>query len=119
MGLLAGKYAPLLGAGAAGCGCGVLSWQLKTRARGRSCTHSTEALAAGVNALPAVSCLELCHKEYVMPERTLLKLFPGHQKTLATSKTANKSTSGLLAASQIASIPVSRELGPLEEAFLI
>jgi hypothetical protein len=89
MGLLAGKYAPLLGAGAAGllgAGGSILGNLQDTEQGEGPARIATEALAAGVNALPAGLMLGALPQGIRMPERTLLKLFPGHQKTLGNKQ---------------------------------
>jgi hypothetical protein len=90
------------------------------QSKGKACTHSTEALAAGVNALPAGLMLGAFHKEYVC-RKNAFKAIPRASKDLRQqARQQINQQAGLLAASQIASIPVSAELAAfLEEAFLI
>ena len=117
MGLLAGKYAPFLGAGAAGLmgAGGSILGNLQDAEQGEGPARiATEALAAGVNALPAGLMLGALPQGIRYAGKNAFKAIPRASKDLRQQarQQINKQA-GLLAASQIASIPVSAGIGGL------
>ena len=117
MGLLAGKYAPLLGAGAAGllgAGGSILGNLQDTEQGEGPARIATEALTAGVNALPAGIILGALPQGIRYAQKNAVKSIPRASKDLRQeARQQINQQSGLLAASQIASIPISAGIGGL------
>jgi len=117
MGLLAGKYAPLLGAGAAGllgAGGSILGNLQDTEQGEGPARIATEALMAGVNALPAGIMLGALPQGIRYAQKNAVKSIPRASKDLRQqARQQINQQSGLLAGSQIASIPISAGIGGL------
>ena len=117
MGLLAGKYAPLLGAGAAGLlgAGGSIFGNLQDTEQGEGPARiATEALMAGVNALPAGFALGAMPQAIRYAQKNAVKSIPRASKDLRQqARQQINQQSGLLAGSQIASIPISAGIGGL------
>jgi hypothetical protein len=117
MGLLAGKYAPLLGAGAAGllgAGGSILGNLQDTEQGEGPARIATEALTAGVNALPAGIILGALPQGIRYAQKNAVKSIPRASKDLRQeARQQINQQSGLLTASQIASIPISAGIGGL------
>jgi hypothetical protein len=117
MGLLAGKYAPLLGAGAAGllgAGGSILGNLQDTEQGEGPARIATEALMAGVNALPAGLMLGALPQGIRYAQKNAVKSIPRASKDLRQqARQQINQQSGLLAGSQIASIPISAGIGGL------
>jgi hypothetical protein len=117
MGLLAGKYAPFLGAGAAGllgAGGSILGNLQDTEQGEGPARIATEALMAGVNALPAGIMLGALPQGIRYAQKNAVKSIPRASKDLRQqARQQINQQSGLLAGSQIASIPISAGIGGL------
>jgi hypothetical protein len=117
MGLLAGKYAPLLGAGAAGLlgAGGSILGNLQDKEQGEGPARiATEALMAGVNAMPAGFVLGSMPQAIRSSQRRVVNEIPKASKDLRQqARQQINQKSGLLAGSQIASIPISAGIGGL------
>lgn len=117
MGLLAGKYAPLLGAGAAGllgAGGSILGNLQDTEQGEGPARIATEALMAGVNALPAGIMLGALPQGIRYAQKNAVKSIPRASKDLRQqARQQINQQSGLLAASQIAALPISAGIGGL------
>lgn len=117
MGLLAGKYAPFLGAGAAGllgAGGSILGNLQDTEQGEGPARIATEALAAGVNALPAGFMLGALPQGIRYAQKNAVKSIPRASKDLRQqARQQINQQAGLIAGSQIASIPISAGIGGL------
>ena len=117
MGLLAGKYAPFLGAGAAGllgAGGSILGNLQDTEQGEGPARIATEALMAGVNALPAGIMLGALPQGIRYAQKNAVKSIPRASKDLRQqARQQINQQSGLLAASQIAALPISAGIGGL------
>ena len=117
MGLLAGKYAPLLGAGAAGllgAGGSILGNLQDTEQGEGPARIATEALMAGVNALPAGIMLGALPQGIRYAQKNAVRSIPRASKDLRQqARQQINQQSGLLAASQIAALPISAGIGGL------
>jgi hypothetical protein len=117
MGLLAGKYAPFLGAGAAGllgAGGSILGNLQDTEQGEGPARIATEALAAGVNALPAGLMLGALPQGIRYAQKNAVKSIPRASKDLRQqARQQINQQAGLIAGSQIASIPISAGIGGL------
>ena len=117
MGLLAGKYAPLLGAGAAGLlgAGGSILGNLRDTEQGEGPARiATEALMAGVNALPAGIMLGALPQGIRYAQKNAVRSIPRASKDLRQqARQQINQQSGLLAASQIAALPISAGIGGL------
>jgi hypothetical protein len=117
VGLLAGKYAPFLGAGAAGllgAGGSILGNLQDTEQGEGPARIATEALAAGVNALPAGLMLGALPQGIRYAQKNAVKSIPRASKDLRQqARQQINQQAGLIAGSQIASIPISAGIGGL------
>ena len=117
MGLLAGKYAPLLGAGAAGllgAGGSILGNLQDTEQGEGPARIATEALTAGINALPAGLMLGALPQGIRYAQKNAVKSIPRASKDLRQqARQQINQQSGLLAGSQIAALPISAGIGGL------
>jgi hypothetical protein len=117
VGLLAGKYAPFLGAGAAGllgAGGSILGNLQDTEQGEGPARIATEALAAGVNALPAGFMLGALPQGIRYAQKNAVKSIPRASKDLRQqARQQINQQAGLLAGSHIASIPISAGIGGL------
>ena len=117
MGLLAGKYAPFLGAGAAGLlgvGGSILGNLQDTEQGEGPARIATEALMAGVNALPAGFTLGLVPAAMRSSQKKIINQIPKASKDLRQqARQELNQTAGLFAASQVAALPVSAGIGGL------
>jgi uncharacterized protein YcfJ len=117
MGLLAGKYAPLLGAGAAGllgAGGSVLGNLQDTEQGEGPARIATEALMAGVNALPAGIMLGALPQGIRYAQKNAVKSIPRASKDLRQqARQQINQQAGVLAGSQIASVPIAAGIGGL------
>jgi hypothetical protein len=117
MGLLAGKYAPLLGVGAAGllgAGGSVLG-NLQDKEQGEGPARiATEALMAGVNAIPAGFVLGLLPGAIRSSQRRIVNEIPKASKDLRQqARQQLNQQAGTYAALQTAALPVAAGIGGL------
>ena len=117
MGLLAGKYAPLLGAGAAGllgAGGSILGNLQDTEQGEGPARIATEALMAGVNAAPAGLALGLMPTAIRASQRGIVNQIPKASKDLRQqARQQLNQQAGAYAASQIAAVPFAAGIGGL------
>ena len=117
MGLLAGKYAPLLGAGAAGllgAGGSILGNLQDTEQGEGPARIATEAVMAGVNALPAGVMLGSLPQGIRHAQKNAVRTIPRARTDLRQqARQQINQQAGLLAGSQIAALPISAGIGGL------
>jgi len=117
MGLLAGKYAPLLGAGAAGLlgAGGSILGNLRDKEQGEGPARiATEALMAGVNAIPAGFVLGSIPRAIRSSQRRVVNEIPKASKDLRQqARQQLNQQAGTYAALQTAALPISAGIGGL------
>ena len=117
MGLLAGKYAPLLGAGAAGLlgAGGSILGNLRDKEQGEGPARiATEALMAGVNAIPAGFVLGSIPQAIRSSQRRVVNEIPKASKDLRQqARQQLNQQAGTYAALQTAALPVAAGIGGL------
>lgn len=117
MGLLAGKYASLLGASAAGllgAGGSILGNLQDTEQGEGPARIATEALMAGVNALPAGVMLGSLPQGIRYAQKNAFRSIPKAKTDLRQqARQQINQQAGLLAGSQIAALPISAGIGGL------
>lgn len=117
MGLLAGKYAPLLGAGAAGllgAGGSILGNLQDTEQGEGPARIATEAVMAGVNALPAGLMLGALPQGIRYAQKNAVRTIPRASKDLRQqARQQINQQAGVLAGSQIAGVPIAAGIGGL------
>ena len=117
MGLLAGKYAPLLGAGAAGLlgAGGSILGNLQDKEQGEGPARiATEALMAGVNAIPAGFVLGSIPQAIRSSQRRVVNEIPKASKDLRQqARQQLNQQAGTYAALQTAALPVAAGIGGL------
>jgi hypothetical protein len=117
MGLLAGKYAPLLGAGAAGllgAGGSILGNLQDTEQGEGPARIVTEALMAGVNAMPAGFVLGSMPQAIRSSQRRVVNEIPKASKDLRQQARQQLNQQvGLIASSQVAALPIAAGIGGL------
>ena len=117
MGLLAGKYAPLLGAGAAGLlgAGGSILGNLRDKEQGEGPARiATEALMAGVNAIPAGFVLGSIPRAIRSSQRRVVNEIPKASKDLRQqARQQLNQQAGTYAALQTAALPVAAGIGGL------
>ena len=117
MGLLAGKYAPLLGAGAAGLlgAGGSILGNLQDKEQGEGPARiATEALMAGVNAIPAGFVLGSIPRAIRSSQRRVVNEIPKASKDLRQqARQQLNQQAGTYAALQTAALPVAAGIGGL------
>lgn len=117
MGLLAGKYAPLLGAGAAGLlgAGGSILGNLQDKEQGEGPARiATEALMAGVNAIPAGFVLGSIPQAIRSSQRRVVNEIPKASKDLRQqARQQLNQQAGTYAALQTAALPISAGIGGL------
>ena len=117
MGLLAGKYAPLLGAGAAGllgAGGSILGNLQDTEQGEGPARIATEAVMAGVNALPAGVMLGYLPQGLRYAQKSAVRTIPRASKDLRQqARQQINQEAGVIAGSQIAALPISAGIGGL------
>jgi len=117
MGLLAGKYAPLLGAGAAGLlgAGGSILGNLQDKEQGEGPARiATEALMAGVNAIPAGFVLGSIPRAIRSSQRRVVNEIPKASKDLRQqARQQLNQQAGTYAALQTAALPISAGIGGL------
>jgi hypothetical protein len=117
MGLLAGKYAPLLGAGAAGllgAGGSILGNLQDTEQGEGPARIATEALMAGVNAMPAGFVLGSMPQAIRSSQRRVVNEIPKASKDLRQqARQQLNQQAGLIASSQVAALPIAAGIGGL------
>ena len=117
MGLLAGKYAPLLGAGAAGLlgAGGSILGNLRDKEQGEGpALIATEALMAGVNAIPAGFVLGSIPQAIRSSQRRVVNEIPKASKDLRQqARQQLNQQAGTYAALQTAALPIAAGIGGL------
>ena len=117
MGLLAGKYAPFLGAGAAGllgAGGSILGNLQDTEQGEGPARIATEAVMAGVNALPAGVMLGSLPQGIRHAQKNAVRTIPRARTDLRQqARQQINQQAGVLAGSQIAALPISAGIGGL------
>ena len=117
MGLLAGKYAPFLGAGAAGLlgAGGSILGNLQDAEQGEGPARiATEALMAGVNAVPAGFVLGSIPQAIRSSQRRVVNEIPKASKDLRQqARQQLNQQAGTYAALQTAALPVAAGIGGL------
>jgi hypothetical protein len=117
MGLLAGKYAPLLGAGAAGLlgAGGSILGNLQDKKQGEGPARiATEALMAGVNAIPAGFVLGSIPQAIRSSQRRVVNEIPKASKDLRQqARQQLNQQAGTYAALQTAALPIAAGIGGL------
>ena len=117
MGLLAGKYAPLLGAGAAGLlgAGGSILGNLQDKEQGEGPARiATEALMAGVNAIPAGFVLGSIPQAIRSSQRRVVNEIPKASKDLRQqARQQLNQQAGTYAALQTAALPIAAGIGGL------
>ena len=117
MGLLAGKYAPLLGAGAAGllgAGGSILGNLQDTEQGEGPARIATEAIMAGINAVPAGFALGAMPRAIRTSQKNIINQIPKASKDLRQqARQQLNQTAGLTAASQVAALPIAAGIGGL------
>ena len=117
MGLLAGKYAPFLGAGAAGllgAGGSILGNLQDTEQGEGPARIATEAVMAGVNALPAGVMLGSLPQGIRYAQKNAVRTIPKARTDLRQqARQQINQQAGVLAGSQIAGVPIAAGIGGL------
>ena len=117
MGLLAGKYAPFLGAGAAsllGAGGSILGNLQDTEQGEGPARIATEAVMAGVNAIPAGFVLGSIPQAIRSSQRRVVNEIPKASKDLRQqARQQLNQQAGTYAALQTAALPISAGIGGL------
>lgn len=117
MGLLAGKYAPFLGAGAAGllgAGGSILGNLQDTEQGEGPARIATEAVMAGINAVPAGLMLGALPQGIRYAQKNAVRTIPRASKDLRQqARQQINQQAGVLAGSQIASVPIAAGIGGL------
>ena len=117
MGLLAGKYAPFLGAGAAGllgAGGSILGNLQDTEQGEGPARIATEALMAGVNAIPAGFVLGSIPQAIRSSQRRVVNEIPKASKDLRQqARQQLNQQAGTYAALQTAALPIAAGIGGL------
>lgn len=117
MGLLAGKYAPILGVGAAGLlgAGGSILGNLQDAEQGEGPARiATEAVMAGINAMPAGFALGSMPQAIRSSQKRLVNQIPKASKDLRQqARQQLNQQAGVYAASQMAALPLSAGLGGL------
>lgn len=117
MGLLAGKYAPLLGAGAAGllgAGGSILGNLQDTEQGEGPARIATEAVMAGINAVPAGVMLGSLPQGIRYAQKNAVRTIPRASKDLRQqARQQINQQAGVLAGSQIAGVPIAAGIGGL------
>jgi hypothetical protein len=117
MGLLAGKYAPFLGAGAAGllgAGGSILGNLQDTEQGEGPARIATEAVMAGVNAIPAGFVLGSIPQAIRSSQRRVINEIPKASKDLRQqARQQLNQQAGTYAALQTAALPVAAGIGGL------
>lgn len=117
MGLLAGKYAPLLGAGAAGLlgAGGSILGNLQDKEQGEGPARiATEAVMAGINAIPAGFVLGSVPQAIRSSQRRVVNEIPKASKDLRQqARQQLNQQAGTYAALQTAALPVAAGIGGL------
>jgi hypothetical protein len=117
MGLLAGKYAPLLGAGAAGLlgAGGSILGNLQDKEQGEGPARiATEAIMAGVNAIPAGFVLGSIPQAIRSSQRRVVNEIPKASKDLRQqARQQLNQQAGTYAALQTAALPIAAGIGGL------
>lgn len=117
MGLLAGKYAPFIGAGAAGLvgAGGSIIGNLQDREQGEGPGRiATEALVAGIQAIPAGLALGAMPQAIRASQKQIVNQIPKTSKNLRQqARQQLNQQSGLIAASQVAALPIAAGIGGL------
>jgi hypothetical protein len=117
MGLLAGKYAPFLGAGAAGllgAGGSILGNLQDTEQGEGPARIATEAVMAGVNAIPAGFVLGSIPQAIRSSQRRVVNEIPKASKDLRQqARQQLNQQAGTYAALQTAALPVAAGIGGL------
>jgi hypothetical protein len=117
MGLLAGKYAPILGAGAAGllgAGGSILGNLQDTEQSEGPARIATEAIMAGVNAVPAGLALGLIPQAIRTSQKGIVNQIPKASKNLRQqARQQLNQQAGAYAVSQTAALPIVAGLGGL------
>ena len=111
MGLLAGKYAPFLGAGAAGllgAGGSILGNLQDTEQGEVPARIATEAVMAGVNALPAGVMLGSLPQGIRHAQKNAVRTIPKVRTDIRQqARQQINQQAGVLAGSQIAGVPIA------------
>jgi hypothetical protein len=117
MGLLAGKYAPLLGAGAAGLlgAGGSILGNLQDKEQGEGPARiATEAVMAGINAIPAGFVLGSIPQAIRSSQKRVVNEIPKASKDLRQqARQQLNQQAGTYAALQTAALPVAAGIGGL------
>ena len=117
MGLLAGKYAPFLGAGAAGllgAGGSILGNLQDTEQGEGSSRIATEALMAGINAVPAGLALGLMPRAIRSSQKGIVNQIPKASKDLRQqARQQLNQQAGVYAAAQTGALPIAAGIGGL------
>jgi hypothetical protein len=117
MGLLAGRYAPILGAGAAGLvgAGGSIIGNLQDTEQGEGPARiATEALMAGVNAVPAGLALGLMPRAIRSSQKGIVNQIPKAAKDLRQqARQQLNQQAGAYAAAQIGALPIAAGIGGL------
>ena len=117
MGLLAGKYAPFLGAGAAsllGAGGSILGNLQDTEQGEGPARIATEAVMAGINAVPAGVMLGSLPQGIRYAQKNAVRTIPRASKDLRQqARQQINQQAGVLAGSQIAGVPIAAGIGGL------
>ena len=117
MGLLAGKYAPFLGAGAAGllgAGGSILGNLQDTEQGEGPARIATEAVMAGINAVPAGVMLGSLPQGIRYAQKNAVRTIPKARTDLRQqARQQINQQAGVLAGSQIAALPISAGIGGL------
>jgi hypothetical protein len=117
MGLLAGKYAPFLGAGAAGllgAGGSILGNLQDTEQGEGPARIATEAVMAGVNAIPAGFVLGSIPQAIRSSQRRVVNEIPKASKDLRQqARQQLNQQAGTYAALQTAALPIAAGIGGL------
>ena len=117
MGLLAGKYAPFLGAGAAsllGAGGSILGNLQDTEQGEGPARIATEAVMAGINAVPAGVMLGSLPQGIRYAQKNAVRTIPRASKDLRRqARQQINQQAGVLAGSQIAGVPIAAGIGGL------
>jgi hypothetical protein len=117
MGLLAGKYAPFLGAGAAGllgAGGSILGNLQDTEQGEGPARIATEAVMAGINAVPAGVMLGSLPQGIRYAQKNAVRTIPKARTDLRQqARQQINQQAGVLAGSQIAGVPIAAGIGGL------